>query len=68
MAMKTDTAILPIYIDGTYQMSYLELLLRKRRIRVIIGKPFIIENKKTDEETLNKNADMVMKKIRELNS
>ena len=67
MAIQTNTAILPVYIDGNYQMTYGELLLRKRRIRITIGKPFFVTDKKTDEQTLNKNADMVMERIRRLN-
>lgn len=66
MAIQTNTAILPVYIDGNYQMTYGELLLRKRKIRITIGKPFFVTDKKTDEQTLNKNADMVMEKIRKL--
>ena len=66
MAIKTNSAILPVYIHGNFQMSYLELLLRKRKIQVTIGKPFLVTNKKTDEKTLNKSADMVMEKIRKL--
>ena len=67
LAMKTNTAILPMYIDGNYQMNTMELLLRRRTIRVTIGKPFFVTNRGTDEKTLNRNASVVMERIRELN-
>jgi len=66
LAIKTKTPILPIYIHGAHNMSYIELFLKKRRIQIIIGKPFRPKKDKTDDESLRKMGNYVMEKIRKL--
>lgn len=66
LAIQTHTHILPVHIEGTFDMTWRELLLRKRTIQVSIGKPFVLKSKQLDEKTLNKMGSLIMQKIQAL--
>jgi 1-acyl-sn-glycerol-3-phosphate acyltransferase len=67
LAVKTGTPILPVKIEGALNMSPWEVLLRKRKILIKIGKPFFLPQKEIKKpEDLNEDADYIMKTIRNL--
>ena len=67
LALKTGTKILPIKIEAPLKMKFLKIILRKYKIKVKIGKIFILPDQKIDPpELLNDPAEYIMKKSMEL--
>jgi len=67
LAVKTGAPILPVKIEGALNMSFWEVLLRKRKILIKIGEHFYLPQKEIkNPEDLNEDADYIMKTIRSL--
>ncbi len=71
LALKTNTPILPIYIDGAVGLKLADIF-KKRQITVYIGKPFFLP-KYESNQPLQENFDLlvncselVMNKINEI--
>jgi len=67
LALKTNSPLLPFYIEGTLGLSPSEFFLRKRKITLVIGKPFCLPQQKiTKPEDLDAPADFIRDKTFEL--
>jgi 1-acyl-sn-glycerol-3-phosphate acyltransferase len=54
LAHLTQKAIVPVYINGTYSISFMDFLLRKRKLSIMYGKPVYF----TDFRVGNNNSDI----------
>lgn len=67
LALKTRAKILPVKIEGNTNMTAGKFLFRRYKIRVKIGKAFLLPPQKINKpEDLNKPSDLIMEKIRGL--
>ncbi|MFH1656535.1 MAG: lysophospholipid acyltransferase family protein [Candidatus Nealsonbacteria bacterium] len=67
LSLKTNTKILPVKIEGNIKITFSNFLLRKHRVKVKIGKTFLLApHDINDLNKLNTSAIFVMNKIREL--
>lgn len=67
LALKTNTLILPVYIQGALGFKVLEMLLRKNKITVKFGKPFglPVQSAKARPDLI-KYSNFIMDKIYQL--
>lgn len=64
---RTKAKILPVKIEGNFHINLKSFLLRRRHIKVKIGKTFSLPAQKIQNiEELNKPSGLIMEKIREL--
>ncbi len=69
LALTTGCNILPVYIDGNIGLTLKEALARKRKITIVIGKPFFLGKKEArHKKELNEPATLIMEKVRVLES
>ena len=68
LSLKTGVQILPVSIRGSAGASSWNFLLRRNRVFVSIGKPFLLPKNLSynNNDDLVKGSDMVMNKIKEL--
>ena len=67
LALKTDTRILPIKIEGNMNLLFKDFLKGHYRIKIKVGKAFFLSSKEIrSREDLNGPTDCIMKEIREL--
>lgn len=67
LALKTNTRVLPIKIEGNVGMKFGDFLKRKYKIKVKIGRALYLPYQDaSNEEQLNEGADLVMKRIMSL--
>lgn len=67
LALKTNSFILPILIEGNMGLNVFDCVLRKRKIKVKIGRPFRLPLQKIEKRSdLNRPAQIIMDKIYEL--
>ena len=67
LALKTNVLIIPFYINGTLGLEKADFFSRKRKVRLIIGKPFRLPQKEiTKVEDLDAPSDFIRNKIFEL--
>ena len=67
LSLKTDTPILPIKIEGHLGMKFLDVLKRKHRLKIKIGKPFYLFPRDLSRpENLNESSNYIMHKINSL--
>ncbi len=67
LSLKTNSLLLPFYIDGTLGLKLNEFFSRRKKITLVIGKPFRLpEQKITKPEDLDAPADFIRDKIFEL--
>lgn len=65
LARTGNYQIVPVYIHDTYRISIPDLILRKRKVKVIFGKPFRYEIAK-DNNDLKTEARKIMQKVESL--
>lgn len=65
LALKTNSPVLPIYIDGVMGLKMSDVLSRKRKVATKIGKPFYLSSLSKDIQEVNLKAlaDLVMEHI-----
>ena len=67
MSLETDSLLLPLYIDGTLGLGLSEYFSRKKKIKLIIGKPFRLPQQEiTKIEDFDAPADAIRDKVFEL--
>jgi len=68
LALKTNSPILPIYIEGTLGATLSDVLLRKVKATVIIGKAFYLDAQQRIKKAsdLDKPSNFIMDKIYQL--
>jgi 1-acyl-sn-glycerol-3-phosphate acyltransferase len=66
LSLKTNSPILPVLIEGILNLKISEFFLRKRRVKVKIGKKIYLSSRKEEETKLCRLAEFVMSKIRQL--
>lgn len=64
---KTGAKVLPVKIEGSFNMKFSQFFKRKYRIKVKIGRPFSLPSQKINKiEDLNQPSGLIMEKIRGL--
>lgn len=67
LALKTNSLLLPIYIDGATGLKTQGFLSKKRKVKVIIGKPFRLPTQsKSKEPKLIEFSNLIIEKIYQL--
>ncbi len=67
LAIKTNSKILPVKIEGNMNMTKKGIFLRRYKIEVKIGKFFSLDPQEINRpEDLNKQTDFIMEKIKEI--
>lgn len=67
LALKTNSQILPMLIEENMGLEIIPCLLRKRKIKVTIGKPFRFPPQPIKSRSdLNNPADLIVEKIYQL--
>ncbi|MCD4761858.1 1-acyl-sn-glycerol-3-phosphate acyltransferase [bacterium] len=62
---EINPQIIPVFVGNTYNISFKECLLRKRKTKIIFGKPFFYNDVKA-EDTYKDISKKVMRKVEEL--
>ena len=68
LALKTNLPVLPVGMSGTFGLTLLNFLLRRKKIKVVFGQP-IFPAKETaliDKDSVGEFTQLINKKIREL--
>ena len=65
LALETNSPILPVYIQGNIGLTVRNSLSRKRKIKTIVGKPFLLSSFSKDL-TLKQSSELVMGKVYQL--
>lgn len=67
LALKTNSPVLPVYIEGNVGLRFSDFFLRKRKVKTKIGKPFYLPFKSTKgKPNLREFSNLVMEKIYQL--
>ncbi len=69
MAMRTGVAVLPVCVRGTMGLTFKNVFLRRRNVKIYIGELFKLPSHLTNHEEipqLNEASDYIVAKIREL--
>ncbi len=64
IALRSGAPVLPVAITGTERIRSLGILLRRPRITVTIGKPFVLERgRKIDRAAVQAGTETIMRRI-----
>lgn len=67
LALKTNTKILPVYIEGSLGMNLLKFFTRSKKVKVVVGEPFLLKRKAIKHpEDLKEISSIIEQKIEEL--
>ena len=67
LAMHTDPLIIPVYISGAYQITFMDIILRRKKIIARIGRPERLPEKfMHNPKQIDRAAEYLMGRIREL--
>jgi len=65
LALKTNSPILPIYIEGALGLKTSDFFSRKKKVKIKIGKPFYLPSGLVEPDLI-KLSNLVMKKVYQL--
>jgi len=69
LALQTNKPILPVAICGLENFSWKSFFLRKHRVKVMIGKPFLLKEKLSElysSENIEIGTQIIMQEIKKL--
>jgi len=69
LALGTNRPILPVAICGLGNFSWLKFFLRQHRVKVLIGKPFLLKDKLTEfyaPDNIEIGTQIIMQEIKKL--
>jgi len=67
LALKTNSPILPIYIEGLLGFKSRGIFKERRGVKIVIGEPFRLEPREIKQPSdLNDSSDFIVEKIYEL--
>jgi 1-acyl-sn-glycerol-3-phosphate acyltransferase len=66
IANKTGALIVPVYLNGSFNINIKDFIFKRRKIFVNFGPVFSLEDVKTGDETFRKEAVEVMRRVKGL--
>lgn len=63
LAKELDPFIMPVYIENSHNISFIDLIFRKRKVKVFFGKPFKYGEVGSSDDELSVLAKKIAEKI-----
>lgn len=66
LSRMTNPLIVPIYIEGTYDISLMDVIKKRRSVRVVFGEPFHHSEVNNDEMNYRELSVAIMKRVEKI--